>query len=218
MYGVQYIYYIYSIGIFSGNDENTDNLILTPPLSGSEFQHSTALETSDLDRLQRNTRFLQCVINLQQAARRTPSSNSEICAPYPAKLNSYNCTQNSEIVQREQQNFELASPLKSLTDVTVHHSLQTMRLCLQDKTFVLSVKSLQHCTQCVVQILDKTPDLMQTEAAMSLIKDILKSLLENILRDQEDGNTSQVCKCITVFFWRIPAIRPPMFFQSPQIL
>ncbi|XP_069128016.1 meiosis-specific protein MEI4-like [Argopecten irradians] len=136
-------------------------LFPTPPLSGSDRADRT--ETEDLECLQRNTQFLQSVINIQQITR-----------------------QSSKVTGDGDNNSASAAKLKSLTSLnqtTIVKSLQTVLKCVQEKTFTTSAKSMHHCVQCVVQLMQQVPDLMSNVQIVSLIKDIIRSLVADILKE-----------------------------------
>ncbi|XP_033741624.1 uncharacterized protein LOC117328259 [Pecten maximus] len=147
-------------------------LFPTPPLSGRDKQEGAVVEGSDLDSLHRNTQFLQSVINIQQVTRQA--------------------SQTGLLGDGEKNNSTSETKLKSLTSLnqaTVVKSLQTILKCVQDQTFTVSIKSLQHCIQCVVQLMDQLPALMSNIPIVSIIKDILRCLVKDII--QEDASHSQ---------------------------
>ncbi|XP_021368770.1 uncharacterized protein LOC110460271 isoform X2 [Mizuhopecten yessoensis] len=157
-------------------------LLPTPPSSGTEMHDVTLVERRDFDSLHRNTQFLQSVINLQQVTRQA----SEL-----ERLNV-----GDKIATNSEKDYSsLEVKLKSMTNLnhtTIVQSLQTIKRCIQDKTFMVSVKSLQRCIQCIVQLMDRLPDLASNIPIVSLIKDIVKSLVEDILNIQEDSSHTQV--------------------------
>ncbi|OWF43070.1 uncharacterized protein LOC110460271 isoform X1 [Mizuhopecten yessoensis] len=156
-------------------------LLPTPPSSGTEMHDVTLVERRDFDSLHRNTQFLQSVINLQQVTRQA----SEL-----ERLNV-----GDKIATNSEKDYSsLEVKLKSMTNLnhtTIVQSLQTIKRCIQDKTFMVSVKSLQRCIQCIVQLMDRLPDLASNIPIVSLIKDIVKSLVEDILNIQEDSSHTQ---------------------------
>ncbi|XP_060063244.1 uncharacterized protein LOC132543738 [Ylistrum balloti] len=174
-----------------------DMLFPTPPLSNTDTNNVTLMEKSDIDSLHSNTQFLQSVINIQQVTRQGSQGGNL----------------SGEVEEKD--HSALTVKLKSLTNLyhtTVVKSLQTIRKCIQDQTVTVSTKSLLHCTQCILQMMDHLPALACNTAVSSLIKDIVKCLVDFILDIKEDSskrqrNSRHLCRSLVLEFSKPPITR-----------